>query len=107
MTKIIAVIAIRSGGERIPAGDPLDLPRKQAEALVESGSASWPGDGKAEEEAGSPDPAERQATIARAVEGLADDGWTAAGTPKVAAIEAATALDDITAEELAGFKKES
>ena len=120
---VIAVTAIRQGRTRTPAGKPVTLDASEAARLIAQGSARHPlegelsdtskddetqapKDGDAPKSGDGPD-ADRAERIRVFVETkIKDADWTAAGTPKVAAVEKATGLSDVSADELAGYKRE-
>lgn len=99
MPKIRALTPIRFDRKRRPTGTAFDVDEATAEKLIAERKAD------SAEEAPSRDQAERVTAIAKAVEALTDADWTSGGTPKVSTVAKASGLADVTAEELAGFRK--
>ena len=119
---VIALIAIRQGRTRTPAGKPVTLDASEAARLIAQGSARHPLEGELSDtskddetqapkdgdapKAGDGPDTDRAERIRLFVETqIADSDWTAAGTPKVAAVEKATGLSDVSADELADYKR--
>ena len=104
--KLIAVTGVRRGRDRVRPGVPLTVPADEADELIAMGSARLPTAGD-DVDGGADDAPDRAEIIRTFVEtAITDADWTAAGTPKVAAVEAGTGLRDIAADELASFKRE-
>ncbi|MEC5291978.1 hypothetical protein VSX64_14560 [Aurantimonas sp. C2-6-R+9] len=111
MRAMIAITGVRNGGKRVAPGKPFEVPGEIADELIALGSArdADPASEEAGEDGGAnaeQTPEARASTIAAAVAKLSDTDWTAAGRPKVAAVEKATGLTDIAADELAAFRKD-
>ena len=106
--ELVAVRGVRVDGARTRPGKRFQVNEREGERLVAIGAARLPTkDEDVVDGADGSDAEERADAIRFVVETkLTDADWTQDGTPKVAAVRAASGYEDVSADELAPFKRE-